>query len=214
LLLVCDHSKKVEALSVADNTDLPQAVRKVTGSWGPITTYLCFSNLVHVYDGTCIPAVRDAPKLYRKVCDGRRKICENFHKFHRKSQIKSGKIFHNRRFWNRSINPFLIPESLYLNRILANRQPSLLQGRRFFSSNAAGAIGWGCHGIKRPSWYPMTSYLESIRWQVQLGHTSLQFMQFPFGLLRLLECDFLRPSTNGITNIFLRSEWASEWCEN
>ena len=76
LLLVCDHSKKVEALSVADNTDLPQAVRKVTGSWGPITTYLCFGNLVHVYDGTCIPAVRGAPKLYRKVCDGRRKICD------------------------------------------------------------------------------------------------------------------------------------------
>ena len=88
LLLVCDHSKKVEALSVADNTDLPQAVRKVTGSWGPITTYLCFGNLVHVYDGTCIPAVRDAPKLYRKVCDRRRKICENFHKFQRKSQIE------------------------------------------------------------------------------------------------------------------------------
>ena len=60
----------------------------------------------------------------------------------------------------------------------------------------------------------MTSSLEPIRWQVQLSHNSLLLLQFPFGLLRRLECDFLRPSTNGITNIFLRPEWASEWCEN
>ena len=82
----------------------------------------------------------------------------------------------------------------------------------YLSRNKA-VIGWGCHVIKWLSKYPMTSSLEPIRWQVQLSHNSLLSLQFPFGLLRQLECDFLRPSTNGITNIFLRSEWASKWCE-
>ena len=43
----------------------------------------------------------------RKVCDGRRKICEIIHKIVRKSQKRNGEIFHNRSFWNRSMNPIL-----------------------------------------------------------------------------------------------------------
>jgi hypothetical protein len=52
LSLVFGHYKTVHALRVADETDLPHAARKVTGSWSPITTYLCYGNLVHVFDGT------------------------------------------------------------------------------------------------------------------------------------------------------------------
>ena len=97
LSLAYGHFQRAHALSlrVKDKSVFSQAVCKVTGNWSTITltTYLCFGNLEHVYNGMQMPIVRDAPKLYRKVCGGRRKVCESFRKFHRKSQMKSGKIF-------------------------------------------------------------------------------------------------------------------------
>ena len=98
LSLAYGHCQRAHALRVKDKSVFSQAVCKVTGNWSTITTYLCFGNLEHVYNGRQMPIVRVAPKLCRKVCGGRRKVCDNFHKIHCKSQMKSGKIFHNRCF--------------------------------------------------------------------------------------------------------------------